>query len=398
MTSGRVRDILDGIPPGLKWPVACWKSPSVHSDGTTELDIPGPIPAHAFVDYAMENLVADNGYVRADHARLQRPRIVGTSDFIHPIWDDRRKMVVLAAANASNAYCLGNKSTGAATALTAASWNQRVYGAWPLLRDGAPMRRMDRKYGPNFKRAPGIKVLRKRWSSPWIRGASFPLAQSFDLKNWGHNDEPSFIQLWARCADQNAGFGTQDELMLIGYDGGGAGAGGEVWYNGSTVGFVIASGGFPILSNDGATQTVLDPTKWVFQLRCAFAAEPDDLPDGRAPRGNGIVAMWYSRWSLVATGARLTFMMPENFFPIDIGVSLRCRSSAAAAGGWLQNDQCFSRNSGQVNLTFVPQVLLRGRQAIVQFGTASVSLTDKTGPVGTAWSPNDFELQLRMIG
>lgn len=403
MTSGRFRDVL-GTPPALQWPVVAWKSPAVHSDGTTPLAVPSPIPAHAMLDLAFELRGAGEfNYVPGDITRGQRGRIAGANDWLHLAWYDARRSVMILGGNATNAYYLGNKLTGLYGPATAASWDQRVYAAWPKLRDEAPTGRGDRKHSPSFRKGSQLKILRKRWVSDWVRRASFPLIAAYDVKNASHTDEPAFMQIWARCLDQDQGFQTGDELLLGGDDMGGATNGHVVFWNGPNnqpiVGYTIGSGGPCALSFAGVSGA-LTPEKWAYQLRIAYASEPDDLVDPRRPRNSGdIIAMHYTPWRLMSgAGQRLEWEIPENFEPIDIGIAMRCRVGASATGGWAQNDIIYSRSGGNLGWTLAPQVLMRGRRAIVQLQTTQAAGISKAGLGATTIPSPDWEFQLRMIG
>lgn len=302
----------------------------------------------------------------------------------------------LASGNASNAYYFGHKLTGVCTPSSDANWNQRIYGAWPLLRDGAPYARLDKRAARSFGPVGVQSILRKKWFSPWVRAGSFPLAQSWSILNLSHRDEPAFVQLWGRCLDQDQGFQTGDVLLLGGDDMGAASTGQNVWHSAVAVGFSIAAAGLCGLSGAGVSGN-LTSAKWEYQLRVAFTTPADDLIDVRRVRNGGdLVSMFYSPWRRCGVaGEILEFRLPENFDPVDIGIAIRC---IQPLGGWAPWDQIYSRSAGIVGTHSFPQVLVRGMRAMLQAPSINYATIDKAGNAsGVALGPS-FEVQLRAIG
>lgn len=386
---------------GLKWPVAAWKSPRITANAPSNVPVPGPIPPYAFVDYASEAIAANGGFSVGDYVRLQRARIGGGNNFIHPYWDATKNTLVLSTGNGTNYLYFNNKSTQANFAGTAASWRHRLYGAWPLSRNlGNIIGASDGRKNLTRSRTPGVRILRRAWASPWVRtyGAS-PFVKTFDTRRIGLGDEPMFIQLWGRSFSPENGYKYRDQVLFLGNDGGGAAAnGGEVWYNQGIVGFGVAAG-HSMLSSDGTSLTAADPTKWEYQLRAVWAGDGEDILEPRNAQVSGLVSMYYGKWETVrGAGQRFSWTLPANFTPADIGVSLRMRPQAVGAGGWQDRDELYSRNAGYASNSFVPTILVRGQEVIIQLATASCSPWAKSGAGATTVLSPIFELQIRAIG
>lgn len=400
MTASVRAGIITPRDTGLKWPVVCWKSPSVHNTAPELKYVPSPIPPHAFVDYAMECLVADVGYVKGDLARGQRLRLVGANDFIHPLWDASNRSMALTSGNATNAYYLSNKSTVVAAALVNGSWNQRLYGAWPL-QDVAGIVPDFTSSRRNLLTNPAKRILRRVYSTPWEIIKTAPQLFSYETKSVGGGDEPMFIQLWGRCVSPENGYQVGDEVIFNGMDGGVANAGGEVWYNKSVVGFGV-NVGHGMLSFDGSAIVTATPAKWLYQLRMAFATDADgDTISPRNGSAMSIVSMYYGAWQQMQAGkARGRWQLPANYYPVDIGISLRCIQNPDGTGGWDANDQIYSRNSGQASNALAPVIVVRGREVIIPAykTVANDKAVGKTGVgAATTLSPK-IEIQIRAIG
>ncbi len=384
---------------GLQWPVACWKSPSFHNTAPTTNQIQSPIPPHAFVDYALECLVADVSYVPRDHVRLQRPRTGGSNNFMHPFWDNSKQIMSIVSGNAANAYYLNRKDSIQNVALVSGSWNTRLYGAWPIVRRPGNIPEINSPRQRLLNGSP-VRILRKKHTTPWERIKTNPAVFSYDTSAIGGGDEPMIIQLWGKCAIPENGYQVGDEVIFFGNDGGGAAPtnGGEVWYNRGTVGFGVAAG-HSMLTADGSALVAATPANWYYQLRMAFATDKDgDILTPTNNRNLGLVSMFYTPWQQVYVNKPRKFRLPANFDCIDIGVSFRMNQDAIA-GNWLAGDQLYSRNSGQLNTASIPTILVRGRDVIVPAYASSDTIVNKTTGAGgiAALSPK-VEFQLRAIG
>ena len=390
----------------LQWPVCCWKSPSIPATAPGTFIVPSPIPPHAFVDYAMESLGTEAGYAKGDHVRLQRCAIVGANDYFHPAWIAASRTMALLSGNGSNAFYVGNKSTGAGTALTDGNWNQRLFGAWPMLRDGSLWQRLDKKGSLSFKNGSGIRILRKRVETPWVRGVAAAAQYLYDLKQFGHTDEPAFIQLWGKCIEPDMGYQTGQETPIKGLDATGSG---EVFYNGSTVGWVHNSSGFAGVNAISGAVGTFTHTKWYFQLRIAFAGEPDDMPDLRTVRGrgNGLVGFWSSPWKLmplsVGAGAQApVFQLPENFNPIDMQVVIRARVASVPTALWAQGDQVYSMHPGYSGYAGWQNFIVEGRKVTLPWSDGLAYIFRSGAGAGTylyvGGQTQAIEFQVRAIG
>ena len=394
--AGKSTDLYDGPKSELKWPVYFWASQSVHNTAPQKLNVPSPIPPHAAVTMTMESLTANAGYSARDKVWGFRERISGANDYIHPMWDDRLKSMALISGNATNAYYLPNKATGANTGLTSANWNQRIYGYWTdrANSNGSPI-------APRVKRdalnSPAVRILHRKWIGPWEPLSALPQIRSYELKNFGHSEEPAVVELWLRCISSDGTFQTDDEICPYPDDIGTGTAGIPVWHKDSVVGFTLPSGTLGIVGLDNAIFD-LNPSKWHVQLRVAFAAQPEDMLDGKQG-GRGIVAMHYTRWKKLAQGQTYKTMLPQNFNPISVFSSVRCAVGSSSTGNaYNQNDQYYSRSAGYAGYALFPTIIMRGRQLLVPLASSNVQFMDKAGVGGGAILNNDFDCQFRLIG
>lgn len=402
---GRRTDLLtDAVPSrSTAWPVQVWKSPTLHAPAPTALKVSSPIPPHAFVDFALENLSPDGGYSIGHLARNQRTSIVGANDFIHPAWYADEKSMYLLSGNAGNAYYLGNRLTGVSSVLTAAKWNQRLYGAWPIPNPGAIHPRsqgMDRL----FLHGDQLSILKKAWRSPWVRGDALAGVswQSWDIRNVSRGDEPAFLQLWARPILPEGGYCSGHEVCVRGSDFGGGGGTGEVWYSKSEVGFSAGANFGSGLSISGSAMSFAR-SKWEFQLRAAFASAVDYSFLSRQYRdaGNHFVQFWASPWA-DWTDKTTYFQIPENFIPLDVTVALRCKVGVMATSGWRAGDQQYSTHAGYSGYVGFGSTIIRmGSTLIIPSNAAVVSLSRSGTGAGRTVSTAplaQMEFQIRAIG
>lgn len=382
---------------GLSWPVACWRSALINVLSPAGSPFYGPVPANAFVDYTMESLGTEAGYSIGDKVRLQRTVIAGANSFFHLIWDAATKTVRMVAGSASNAFYVGHKTTGTGTGLTTGGWDQRIHAAWPLMPLGAITPIADRREGQHSKSGGARRILRKRLETPWVRGKVGRVV--YDLKNYGHSDEPMFVQLWARCVEPDLGYSTGDELQIRGEDGAAAGGAGEVHYNGNSVAYTVA-GGWVVVPNGLTASAKITVTKWDFQLRMAFAGEPDDRFDPRAVmiRNGGLIRMWHSPWKEIGI-QQIPFVMPENFRPIDIGIAIRCRR-VVGTSLFQPGDQQLTGHAGYSSYKGFNTIHVAGRVATMKSNGDTVNIFKSGAGAGNYMNavPGGFELQLRAIG
>lgn len=404
--SGRFLDTIDGgSRNALQWPVACWKSPSLPATAPGTYLVPSPIPPHAFVDYAMESLGTEASYLKNDHVRLQRAGIGGANDFFHPAWIASKQSMALLSGGASNAFYVGNKVTGVGTALTDPNWNQRLYGAWPMLRDGGIHQRPGHRNRQEFRSGGVTKILRRRVDTPWVQGVAAAKQYLYDLRNWGHSDEPAFIQLWGKCISPDLGYQVGQETPIKGLDGS-TGGGGEVFYNGNQVGFVHVAAGFWGVNIVTGAVANFTPAKWMFQLRMCFASDADDALDPRMHQGRraGMVAFWRSIWvdvprPLASQGQAPRLILPENFNPIDMQIVLRAKVGTVASSLWNHNDQLYSTHPGYLSNAGWQNWLVDGRNITLPWDTAAYLQRDGTGGVTfIRSSAGQLEFQIRAIG
>ena len=407
MTSGRFLDSIDGGQRNrAQWPVACWKSPSLNTAPPTELVVPSPIPPNALVDYSSECVVANTGYSVGDQIRVQRAVLGGANDHFHPAWIAAKQSMVLLSGNLANSSYYSTKTTGVNALGGAANWNNRLFGAWPLLRGGGIHQRPSQRTRADFKAGGVTKILRRRAETPWVRGTGVNGNYVYDLRNLGHSDEPAFIQLWGRCLSPDLGYQVGQETPIRGIDSGGASAGGDVFYNGSRVGFCMASVGFGGINAVTAAVGNFSPTKWLFQLRVAFASDMDDLLDPRMHRGRGagIVSFWSSPWmntpKAVPTGHAPLLCLPENFNPIDINIVIRAKAPTVTTSLWNAGDQIYSMSAGYLGYASWQNFVVDGRRITLPWADGLVYIFRSGAGAATYLyaSYGQLEFQLRAIG
>lgn len=409
MTSGRSTALLDGITrgrDGLQWPVVAWKSPGYAISAPTEFPIPkAPVSPFGIVRYTHKNLVTELGYVHGDHiVGPSKSKPSGANDGVHLAWIDAKQQFSILSGHAANAHYWGSKATGVGNLTTPAKWQSHMYGAGPLLRYGNILKRGDVRYRQSFGKDSQLRIVRHRVNTPWTPGVNAATLHQFDLRLNAHTDEVALIELWGRCIQPNAGFECGQETV-VGPGDFGAG-GGEVFYNGATVGYSYAAGGFPTVNPKTSALENLTPANWVFQLRCLIVSDAEDILDPRTLRepGNGIVAFWRSRWmdvppAIAVGGQRPTISIPENFSPALLQLVLRFKT-ATPTSLWSQNDQLYSMHSGYAGIGGLTCYVIEGRKLTLAWGDAlSYLARDGTGAPDYLYQhTGQVEFQFRAIG
>ena len=386
MRSARA-DAIDSRDGGLQWPVMCWKSQALPATLSSRRPFTAPIPAYGAADIAHEFVTAASSFAVGDVIRRQRGRHAGNNiAYAVASFGSPQRFETLSTTQ-SNYFI---SKAGVSTITAVANFRNRAYGFWPprsAAIDGARNSKSGR-----ISKAGTVGIVRVRAETPWLSGKSAVGPKTYNLSHVGRGDDPVSLELWARCLEPELGYSGQDEILLRGEDVIPAG-GGEVWHNGSTVGFYLPAVGWAILSMSGAIST-MTPSKWQFQLRAAWAG---DLPDAISPpctRQQRHVAWWASPWKKVAVLSVAEFVMPSSLEPINIFTALRCISPDL---GYQPGDQFLSNHACNFNSVCLPTIVVRGRRVLIP--TASgIAILSTALAGGSAIAPAKWQFQIRVMG
>lgn len=382
--------ILDGINSGVRWPVFHWKSPRVAAANSQQTDIPGPARADAAVAWALEFGAAGDGFDIGDHMRGLHGSPVAGGVGWHPIWNAPLRQLGIRSSTQAAGFI--NKTTGSGgVSYAVANRFIRLYASWPLISANYnnPLRVARDKLYENRN---GIGILRRRAVTPWVPG-TFNGPVEFDMRQYGANDEPALLTLWGRCIHPDNAFRVGDEIQLNGNDASPAG-GGEVWHNGSRVGFYNPSTGWKVVNADApATLVALTPARWVFQLRMAWASDPQEAFTQKEAERHRWISWHATPWRQPIFNSLVPFVLPEQFQPIDISPALQC---VVADGAYVPGDNFLGwAGTGNGNLLF-PCIIKRGRNLLLPIGTTPALLGKDTAALSI--TAIRWKVQLRCLG
>lgn len=375
---------------GLRWPVMCWKSPQLPATVSSIQRVYAPVPAGGAVDLATEVVTAQNGYSIGDVIRRQRGRHAGGNIAYNSVRFSRTSTIATICGNQPTYFA--NKATGGTFGMTATNLRNRLHGFWPARVNGGVDGVRVQKEKRAAKNAT-LGIVRVRAATPWISGKEAAGSKQFDMSRFGHGDDPISLELWAKCLETDLGYSGGDEILVRGDDAGGTGAG-EVYHNGSTIGFYLPATGWAIVSALGVGVSSMTPSRWQFQLRAAWAGDPADAiipPKGERER---YVQWWASQWRTPKIGMN-EFQMPPGFNPVNVFTSLRC---LLPEHGYEPGDEYLSNHAAQLNLVCLPTIIVRGRRLIVPTHSTIAIQHGTTGAGGNAITPSKWQLQIRAIG